>query len=220
MGLVLFLLTFGVEQYYRYHVSNLRSLDGKEHHYYIYPDMSVDSVLNIVRKDYEISGETDLRWHMRLSVLAETKPGYYVFPAEMGDKLFITKLQSGDRNIDEFAIFEQALPAAMVQEYYNASPVGDEMGLMAYLPFEEQKLNPNGILEQVFSVNDRREFRDANGNVVEKVVPLVLGRLDNLGHLGSLDNLADKANFAPTSDKGTTSWRPSSRNWRCSVRTC
>ena len=97
-------------------------------------------------------------------------------------------------NFDELAIFEQALPSAMVQEYYNASPVGDEMGLMGYLPFEEQKLNPSGRLEQVFSVNDQRQFRDANGNVVEKVVPLVIGDL-------SLVN-ADKANFAPTSDKG------------------
>ena len=96
-GLVLFLLTFGVEQYYRYHVSNLRALDGKEHHYYIYPDVSVDSVLNIIRQDYNISGELDLRWHMRLKVFTETKPGHYVFPAEMGDKLFITKLQTGDQ---------------------------------------------------------------------------------------------------------------------------
>ena len=100
-------------------------------------------------------------------------------------------------NIDEFAIFEQALPAAMVQEYYNASPVGDEMGLMGYLPFEEQKLNPNGILEQVFSVNDQRQFRDANGNVVEKVVPLVVSPQPS-----AVSQLADKANFAPTSDKG------------------
>ena len=97
VGLVLFLLTFGVEQYYRYHVSNFRSLDGQEHHYYIYPDVSIDSVLNMVRQDYHISGELDLRWHMRLKVFTETKPGYYVFPAEMGDKLFITKLQIGDQ---------------------------------------------------------------------------------------------------------------------------
>jgi len=96
-GLILFLLTFGVEQYYRYHVSNLRSLDGKSHSYYIYPDMSVDSVVNMLRKNYEISGELDLRWHMRLKVFTDPKPGYYVFPAEMGDKLFITKLQSGDQ---------------------------------------------------------------------------------------------------------------------------
>ena len=97
VGLVLFLLTFGVEQYYRYHVSNFHSLDGKEHHYYIYPDVSIDSVLNMVREDYDISGELDLRWHMRLKVFTETKPGHYVFPAEMGDKLFITKLQIGDQ---------------------------------------------------------------------------------------------------------------------------
>ena len=97
VGLILFLLTFGVEQYYRYHVSNLRSRDGKEHSYYIYPNVSVDSVLNRIREDYEISGELDLRWHMRLKVFTETKPGHYVFPAEMGDKLFITKLQTGDQ---------------------------------------------------------------------------------------------------------------------------
>ena len=74
VGLILFLLTFGVEQYYRYHLSNLRSLDGKEHSYYIYPDVSVDSVLNMVRKNYDISGELDLRWHMRLKVFTATKP--------------------------------------------------------------------------------------------------------------------------------------------------
>ncbi len=104
-------------------------------------------------------------------------------------------------NIDELAIFEQALPAAMVQEYYNASPVGDEMGLMAFLPFEEQKLNPNGILEQVFSVNDRREFRDrTTGEVIDKVVPLVI-----TNNKSQITNWADAADFAPTSDKGLLS---------------
>jgi len=97
VGIILFLLTFGVEQYYRYHVSNLRSLDGKEHRYYIYPGTSLDSVLNMVRKDYNISGELDLRWHMRLRVFTEPKPGHYVFPDAMGDKLFITRLQSGEQ---------------------------------------------------------------------------------------------------------------------------
>jgi len=97
VGIILFMLTFGVEQYYRYHVSNLLSLDGKEHSYHIYPDLSVDSVLNMVRKDYEISGELDLRWHMRLRVFTDTKPGYYIFPAQMGDKQFISKLQNGEQ---------------------------------------------------------------------------------------------------------------------------
>ena len=35
------------------------------------------------------------------------------------------------------------------------------MGLMAYLPFEESYTNANGIIEQRFSVNDRRVFKDA-----------------------------------------------------------
>ncbi len=95
-------------------------------------------------------------------------------------------------NIDELAVFEQALPAQMVQDYYYASPAGDEMGLMAYLPFNEQKLNPNGVLEQVFSVNDRRQFRDkTTGQVIDRVVPLVLGSA------AALDKLADKTDYAP-----------------------
>ena len=83
-------------------------------------------------------------------------------------------------NIDEFAIFEQSLPTAMVQEFYNASPVGDEMGLMAYLPFEQQKQNANGVLEQVFSVNDGRQFRDVTtGEILDKVVPLINEKMVN-----------------------------------------
>ena len=77
-------------------------------------------------------------------------------------------------NIDEFVIFEQALPKSLVELYDDNALTGDEMGLFAYLPFEEQYTNPNGIIEQRFSINDQRVFKDANGNVVNKVVPLLL----------------------------------------------
>ena len=92
-------------------------------------------------------------------------------------------------NIDEFVLFEQALPKTLVAEYGNHSPAGDEMGLMAYLPFEEQILNANGILELVFSVNDQREFKDANGNIVDKVVPLINEQIVN--------EQIDKSIYAP-----------------------
>ena len=85
-------------------------------------------------------------------------------------------------NIDEFVLFEQALPKSLIELYEDNALTGDEMGLMAYLPFEEQYSNPNGIIEQRFSVNDRRVFKDANGNVVNKIVPLVLG--DGLSVMG------------------------------------
>jgi hypothetical protein len=61
-------------------------------------------------------------------------------------------------NIDEFTIFEQALPQSLMTSYGSISPTGEEMGLMAYLPFSEMKENESGILEQVFSVNDQRVF--------------------------------------------------------------
>ncbi len=104
-------------------------------------------------------------------------------------------------NIDEFIVFEQALPKTFITEFGNRKPVGDEMGLMAYLPFEQQIQNANGVLELVFSINDQRIVRDANGNIVNKVVPLVLTTNDQQ----PIANLADKANYAPVSGIGLLS---------------
>jgi len=97
VGILLFLLTFGVEQYYRYHVSNLQANDGKAHSYNIYPGTSVDSVMNMLRKDYTIGGELDLRWHMRLMVFTRPEPGHYTFAPKMGDKEFINRLKFGQQ---------------------------------------------------------------------------------------------------------------------------
>ncbi len=97
-------------------------------------------------------------------------------------------------HIDEFVVFEQALPKSLIDLYEDNALTGDEMGLMAYLPFEEQYTNPNGIIEQRFSVNDQRVFKDANGNVVNKVVPLVMG--DGLSVMG------DGTLNAPIKDNG------------------
>lgn len=102
-------------------------------------------------------------------------------------------------NIDEFIVFEQALPKTLIEDYGNRTPAGDEMGLMAYLPFEEQKQNANGVLELVFSVNDQRQFRDVNGNVVNKVVPLLA---EYQPYIADLSTHADKAIFAPVTGFG------------------
>ena len=75
--------------------------------------------------------------------------------------------------VDELIIYEQALPRSLIEERYSMSPAGDEMGLMAYLPFEEQILNPNGVLELVFSPYDQRIIK-RNGQVVEQKSPLLI----------------------------------------------
>ncbi|MBR6829898.1 MAG: hypothetical protein IKM83_04745 [Paludibacteraceae bacterium] len=97
-------------------------------------------------------------------------------------------------NIDEFVIFEQALPKSLVELYEDNALTGDEMGLFAYLPFEEQYTNPNSIIEQRFSINDQRTFKDANGNVVNKIVPLINAQMVN-------DQMVNELN-APIKSKG------------------
>ncbi|MCQ2330556.1 MAG: hypothetical protein MJZ55_01040 [Paludibacteraceae bacterium] len=97
-------------------------------------------------------------------------------------------------NIDEFAIFEQALPASLCEQFRKISIQGDEMGLMAYLPFEQLKLNSFGILELVFSVNDQREIKDKDGNVGIKQTPLIVSDMPDPS------KYADKAVYAPVRD--------------------
>ena len=101
-------------------------------------------------------------------------------------------------NIDEFIIFEQALPKSLMETYGTISPIGDEMGLMAYLPFSEMKENENGILEQVFSINDQRVFKTSEGDVVDKVQPLILCVSDSTDVM----ELGDRTLSAPVQDIG------------------
>ena len=89
--------TFAIEQYYRSEVCNLISNDGESHGYYIYPDATIDSVMTLVRKDYRIVAETDFRWHCKHWYFTAVKPGYYKFPARLGDKHFIVRLQLGQQ---------------------------------------------------------------------------------------------------------------------------
>ena len=97
-------------------------------------------------------------------------------------------------SIDQLILFEQAMPKTIVSAYDNLSPHGDEMGLMAFLPFTERKENENGIMETVFSPNDQRIITDSQGKVVNKTIPLVLA-LENYStgaDLGSPEFLFDK----------------------------
>lgn len=103
-----------------------------------------------------------------------------------------------DGFIDDYVIFEQALPKSLAESYGTISPYGDEMGLMAYLPFSEAKENSNGIIEQVFSVNDQRQFKTTDGQIVDKVVPLVLAVSDG----SDVKALAEKDEHAPVQSTG------------------
>ena len=96
--------------------------------------------------------------------------------------------QSFRGHIDAFTLFEQALPTYVIERYNNLAPQGDEMGLIAYMPFGQYILQPNGRYELVYSPENARIFRDADGNTVEKHQKLVMN---------NLTRYTDKKDFAP-----------------------
>lgn len=86
-----------IEQHYRLNISNLRSYDGEKHGYHIYPNSTFDSVLTIVQEDYAIASPYNLSLHAEQMDFVTPKPGFYRFPAVMGDKYFIRRLQLGEQ---------------------------------------------------------------------------------------------------------------------------
>lgn len=97
---LLFLLCAGLYQgirRYHYRRSNLTSIDGKEHGYYVYPHTSLDSIFDLVRADYKIHSKHAFRKDLQRSQIREAKPGYYLFPAEMGNRKLFIRLRQGEQ---------------------------------------------------------------------------------------------------------------------------
>lgn len=152
---------------------------------------------------------TDGEWHhIAISVSKSYNVGTLYLDGEVLQTFTVhtlggltgTKISAGKGligNIDDICLFEQALPATLVQECRRSTPNGDEMGLIALLPFSETKRNAANVMELVFSVNDQRVFKDPNGNVVNKVVPLVI-----TNDQSPVSDRADKTNYAPVTDRG------------------
>ena len=85
-----------IQQYYRLEVCNFISRDGESHDYYVYPDMSADSLYTLMCVDYEVQSEGAWRLHSKHMLYQSPKSGYYRFPVEMGNKHLIRRLQLGE----------------------------------------------------------------------------------------------------------------------------
>lgn len=86
----------GVRRYHYIH-RNLMSLDGEEHGYYVYPDTPLDSVFAQVLRDYQLRSKHAFNKDLKRSQIREAKPGYYLFPAEMGDRTLFMRLRQGEQ---------------------------------------------------------------------------------------------------------------------------
>ena len=122
-----------------------------------------------------------------------------------GTKMWLGKGLEG--HIDDVCLFEQALPDELVMEFGKQSPNGEEMGLINLLTFSQIKRNSASVMELVFSPNNQRVFKDANGNVIQKEQALLIDDL-------SAD--ADKINTAPVRDRGQLTKLPFTWNYQLS----
>ncbi len=86
----------GVRRYH-YRRCNLVSMDGNEHGYYVYPNTSLESILDLVRQDYKLQSKHAFRQDLKRSQIREAKPGYYLFPAEMGNRTLFMRLRHGEQ---------------------------------------------------------------------------------------------------------------------------
>ena len=162
---------------------------------------------------------TDGNWHHCALVISRTFNNgsiaidgkkVLLFPALetgalSGTKIWLAKGMKG--NLDDVCLFEQALPSELVNEFYLQSPNGEEMGLINLLCFSQVKRNSSGVMELVFTPNNQRVFKDANGNTVNKVQPLLMD---------DLSAQADKSNSAPVRDRGKLTKLPFTWNYQLS----
>ena len=98
-------------------------------------------------------------------------------------------------HIDEVAMFEMALPENVLKLISKNSPSGEEMGLLAYLPFSRserqldnsQRLMPTGL--------SLRKYKDNHGNIVESHVDTIVSQEIVYLH-------ADRKSYAPMVNAG------------------
>lgn len=89
------MMAFVIEQYYRWEVCNFVARDGESHTYNIYEGTTIDSLLAMIEKDYEIGAEGGLKMHMRILLFRYPEPGHYVLPPQIGDRDLIEKFKYG-----------------------------------------------------------------------------------------------------------------------------
>lgn len=97
-SIVCSMVIYAIVRYYRSEVCNFSSNDGESHGYYVYPNQSLDSVVAQMAQDYEIASPRDLRLDSRRMLVTTIRPGYYKFPAKIGNKHLIRRLQMGQES--------------------------------------------------------------------------------------------------------------------------
>ena len=143
VAVVALLIVFAgfIEQYYRLEVCNFVSRDGESHGYYVCSDMSADSLYHLMCVDYEVQDENSWYSHSKYLLYQQPKEGYYRFPAEIGNKHLIRRLQLG---------LETPINLSFTQAIRTPNQLAGAMGKKLLLDSMEviQRLNDKTYLAQ------------------------------------------------------------------------
>lgn len=95
-------------------------------------------------------------------------------------------------HIDEIGMYEMALPESALKSYAENTPNGEEMGLMAYLSFSENKRQLDNVMRLMPSGVSLRRYKDRGQLTAQR---------DTIVAQEVVDRLCDKTVFAPMHDK-------------------
>jgi len=125
-----------MKHYYRLEVSNFRAQDGKPHSYNIYPGTTIDQVLTMMEKDYNIGSHRDVLLHARLMHFNYPEPGHYTFDTKLGDRELIDRLKLGKQTPVKLTWNNMARTREHLAGKLGASLMMDSVTVLKYLEDE------------------------------------------------------------------------------------
>ena len=139
--------------------------DGQWHHY----AMTVNRTRNVAN----IYVDQEVRASFETDSLGGISGGYPL----IGASRYVVDKQSYDGatplkgNIDELAVFAQALPQTLISNFAKKSPNGDEAGLVTYLAFDRQERQSDNTIEMKPYVYSKVIERTVDGGIVYELDP-------------------------------------------------
>ena len=98
-------------------------------------------------------------------------------------------------NIDEVAMYEMALPENVLKLVSKNTPSGEEMGLLAYLPFSRSEKQLDNSQRMMPSGISLKKYKDNHGDVIEN-------QRDTVVSQDITDRYADRQRYAPMVNSG------------------
>ena len=93
--LIIVLAAVVAKHYYRLEIQNFSSKEKPTNSYIIESNTTIDQVLDMMEKDYDIGSRQDFKLHAKLMHFHYPEPGYYTFDSIISNRELIDRLRLG-----------------------------------------------------------------------------------------------------------------------------